>query len=401
MKIVVKLNTQSRYKDYYIKERVVVKGLVHVKSNKIACSDMQRNQFSSMVPKVSGNSVNGYLLTPSPLNQLSVSRNSAISTFKKSVEGTLRSLLIDKVDTKGYLSLDELKCDKRLLHSAVTNSIQSNTRKVYSLVSRMTGRIGGNGNGGAIYGELTIGSMQKIIELMKKHTNFNENSRFIDVGCGLGKPNLHVAQDPGVQFSYGVEMERVRWLLGMCNLNQVLDEALNQKSKGKTEKKDIIGYNCVIEHGDIIDADYLDPFTHVYMFDIGFPPKLFKKLSMMFNRSKSPFLICYHSPRVIIDRFRFEVELLIQTQTSMHGSSEGHMGYIYRRSQHKYMSKKNKACPTISSNNENIPCDPMFISALKSSRRDLEAISIDVRNIVIKNLSCSRSTRNNIISPSK
>jgi len=156
---------------------------------------------------------------------------------KKTMARKKKIPLFNEVLHEDGLSLDELNKDKKILSSAVTSSIQPNTRKVYSLVSRMTGKIGGNGNGGAIYGELTIGSMQKIIELMKKHTNFNKSSRFIDVGCGLGKPNLHVAQDPGVQFSYGVEMERVRWLLGMCNLNQVLDEALNQKSKEKNKNQ--------------------------------------------------------------------------------------------------------------------------------------------------------------------
>ena len=71
---------------------------------------------------------------------------------------------------------------------------------MYSLVSGRTGSLGGNGAGGAIYGELTSGSMQKMVDLMKLHTDFGPDSRFIDVGCGLGKPNLHVATDPGVAF---------------------------------------------------------------------------------------------------------------------------------------------------------------------------------------------------------
>lgn len=28
------------------------------------------------------------------------------------------------------------------------------------------------------------------------------------------------------------------------------------------------------KHGDVYDARTLDPFTHIYMFDIGFPPKV-------------------------------------------------------------------------------------------------------------------------------
>ena len=51
----------------------------------------------------------------------------------------------------------------------------------------------------------------------------------------------------------------------------------------------------------------------------------------MFNNSHCPYLICFHSPKVIIETYEFEVELITQTPTSMHGSSEGHSGYLYRR----------------------------------------------------------------------
>lgn len=34
-------------------------------------------------------------------------------------------------------------------------------KRAYSIVRRCTGSLGGNGSGGAIYGELTSGSMQK------------------------------------------------------------------------------------------------------------------------------------------------------------------------------------------------------------------------------------------------
>ena len=59
--------------------------------------------------------------------------------------------------------------------------------------------------------------------LMMEHCGLDKNSRFIDVGSGIGKPNLHVAQHPGVEFSCGVEMEHSRWTLGMACLKGVLD----------------------------------------------------------------------------------------------------------------------------------------------------------------------------------
>ena len=81
----------------------------------------------------------------------------------------------------------------------------------------------------------------------------------------------------------------------------------------------IILHQVFFQHGDVMDARTLNPFTHVYMFDIGFPPALFRALSAMFNRSHSKWLICYHGPKLIKEKYGFHVELLVQKPTSMHG----------------------------------------------------------------------------------
>ena len=57
---------------------------------------------------------------------------------------------------------------------------------------------------------------------MKEHCEFSTESLFIHVECGLGKPNVHMAQDPGVEFSYGTELIKTRWVLGMENLKNIL-----------------------------------------------------------------------------------------------------------------------------------------------------------------------------------
>lgn len=142
-------------------------------------------------------------------------------------------------------------------------TIPPNVQAVYSIIQKYTGAVGGNGNGGSMYGELTAGSMQKMINLMVEHTGFSKDSRFIDVGCGLAKPSLHVAQYPGVEFSYGIEVEHLRYMLGMTNLEQVLKAALLEK------ESTTIGHNCILSYGDITEAKSFDPFTHVYMLDVG------------------------------------------------------------------------------------------------------------------------------------
>lgn len=107
--------------------------------------------------------------------------------------------------------------------SVLEVTVLESVRKVYRIIKKRTGSIGGNSSFGPIYGELTMGSMQKVINLMKEHTGFDASSRFIDVGSGVGKPNLHVAQDPGVELSYGIEVEADRWLLSMHGLQGTLE----------------------------------------------------------------------------------------------------------------------------------------------------------------------------------
>lgn len=167
---------------------------------------------------------------------------------------------------------DPPKAKRRLAFGRVIveTPCQKNVQDIYKIISKLTGSVGGNGSFGAIYGELTVGSMQKMVDLMKTYTDFNSTSRFIDVGSGLGKPSLHVCQDPGVEFSYGIEMEMSRWMLGMANLQAIVKAAKKQvesgEELGETER---IGSNCFFDHGNIMDAATFDPFTHVYMFSIG------------------------------------------------------------------------------------------------------------------------------------
>jgi len=247
-----------------------------------------------------------------------------------------------------------------------------NVKTVYSIIRAATGSIGGNADGGAIYGETTAFSLQNIINLMKAHTNFTSDSSFIDVGSGLGKPNLHVAQDPGVRFSYGIEVNRIRWLLSLNNLQRVLQYRIHQSTSGVMDEADLLGFNCFFSYGDISMATTFNPFTHVYMFDIGFPPGLMIHLSTVFNRSCSSYLICYHPPVIMINRYKFDIVLLCQKNTTMHGSGENHTGYIYERA---------------------IKCDPMFIDSWNIIKNGIHTINDFVcRNLTLE-VSAPRSKR--------
>ena len=153
---------------------------------------------------------------------------------------------------------------------AVDNHLQTNAiQSLYNTVEKANGKLGGNASGGPIYGELTIGSMQKLIQVMMDHTSLSQNSHFIDIGCGLGKPCLHIAQQVGVEFSYGIEVERVHYFLGINSLKHVLKAAmLDARNKTNSEEKLCVSA-CFFALGDISESTSLDLFTHVYMFDIG------------------------------------------------------------------------------------------------------------------------------------
>ena len=129
---------------------------------------------------------------------------------------------------------------------------------MYKIVQKSTGALGGNGYDGAIYGELTMHSMQKVVNFMTEHCEMDSDSLFIDVGSGLGKPNFHAAQDPGVRVSVGIELEDIRWQLAMQNLKFVLqavvDTSDTQGDKEDTDEDSRLLHGVNFMQGDIFDV---------------------------------------------------------------------------------------------------------------------------------------------------
>ena len=220
---------------------------------------------------------------------------------------------------------------------------------IYKLIRKSTGALGGNGATGAIYGELTMSSMQKVINIMVSKCEMTESSRFIDVGSGLGKPNFHAAQDPAVRISIGVELEKIRWQLAMHNLHAAAPAMADDFSAAELKEtkncKLFSATNFIM--GDIDEAKSTDPFTHIYMYDLGksfhssdtrleqrltypdlllstgFPPWLQQSIARKFNSScHARYLVSYRPPHRVLREYGYEVELVAQAPTSMHGSQE-------------------------------------------------------------------------------
>jgi hypothetical protein len=229
-------------------------------------------------------------------------------------------------------------------------------RHVYSVVNKSTGALGGNGSFGAIYGELSEGSMQRVVNVLRAEAELDASSRFIDVGSGLGKPSLHVSQDPGCQLSFGIELELVRWQLSIHNHRSLL---LTEPPEGGNRPS-----NVYFMHGDMQQAKTFDPFTHVYMFDLGFPPSTFSVLAKAFNRSMTPYLISYQQPRKVIDLYGFGVELIHKEGSlQLTGSSENHTMYVYRRKDGKLPKRRLEFTPPGSDWRRHV--DPLFKQGVK------------------------------------
>lgn len=128
---------------------------------------------------------------------------------KETKKGNERASSVDPKDLKSPESPHSMKSSL---------IISPRTEKVYRLVRKSTGALGGNGYDGAIYGEVTMHSMQRVINTMIEQCELNFHSRFIDIGAGLGKPNFHVAQDPMVRLSIGVELEDIRWKVNSAQI---------------------------------------------------------------------------------------------------------------------------------------------------------------------------------------
>ena len=106
-------------------------------------------------------------------------------------------------------------------------------------------------------------------------------------------------------------------------------------------------------------------------------------LSEAWNRSQSPYLICFHGPKTIISDYEFDVELLAKTPTSMHASGEGHTGYIYQR---KGLTRDDVVAYV-----QKAPCDQVFERTKMQIESGLELLQAVVDQTVAENWVVKRS----------
>lgn len=163
------------------------------------------------------------------------------------------------------------------------------------------------------------------------------------------------------------------------------------------------GVNFVV--GDIDSADSLDPFTHIYMYDLGFPPPLQRSIAEKFHRSvHARYLISYRCPRRVIDEYGYKVRPICQINTSMFGSGENHMAYFYERimdeegtSTRKLVSRKadKVILPGRCALEEDVEvyCDPVFTKAVQLAAGPLDELADHVQEVTNAFMNASRPKR--------
>jgi hypothetical protein len=193
-------------------------------------------------------------------------------------------------------------------------------RSIYRIIRAMTGSLGGSSSQNSTYGELTEHSMQRIIDFLKLKTGFNENSSFLDLGSGLCKPIIHVAQDVKC-VSVGIENVKDRYFLGLHNI-----QAVNTRLRKPLP--------CTVIRRDIEDIKSFTQFTHVYTFNEGFEPSLNTLIVKKCIQSKCKYVILYKSRTIDIPE---TWQNLGPITVRLHGASSNsqHTCHVFRCNEQK------------------------------------------------------------------
>lgn len=160
---------------------------------------------------------------------------------------------------------------------------------------------------------------------------------------------------------------------------------------------------------DIDAAVTMDPFTHIYMYDLGFPPELQQSIARKFNGSvHARYLVSYRPPRRVIDEYGYLVRHIYSLNTSMFGSGENHMAYFYERlmdeeslSTVTNVSKSNvkitlsarEGLHGIDETDVEVDCDPAFAAAVTLATGPLEDLADHVQKIMTAYINQGRSRR--------
>jgi hypothetical protein len=148
------------------------------------------------------------------------------------------------------------------------------------------------------------------------------DSVFVDIGSGLGKPNIHAMHAFKIRASIGLELVGHRWHMSVAMLHNLLTRGV----------QDVDG--VFFAHVDADDLTHLNGVTHVYSFNKGMPPYTKLQIAEAVRRSHSVMMFaCYEHPGQMQSYGKFMHEFYLEGSVIaiMSGSGQSHKCYIYRR----------------------------------------------------------------------
>ena len=171
-----------------------------------------------------------------------------------------------------------------------------------------------------MYGEITRESMDKVLRAMHAAAVFTASSVFVDVGSGVGKPNLHAAVMPlaSIAASVGIEHGSSRFLLSMAALRRAMKDVPTLRERA----------NATFVQRDVTDVHSFSPATHVYSFNVGMPAAVNAHIVQAFLASASARVLCVYglSER---DADHATLRLVEKVAVSMTGSGERKTAGVY------------------------------------------------------------------------
>ena len=137
--------------------------------------------------------------------------------------------------------------------------------------------VGGGEGVVGLYGSLTTDSMA---EVLADWPDFNASSILLDVGCGIGRPQMQALVQYGVSCSVGVEMDCIKCNKAVAFIERVAKDAALDASGVR------------ILHRSSSKLTTLEPCTHLYLCWQGWHANDKAKMGALVKESASVFCVC-------------------------------------------------------------------------------------------------------------
>ena len=162
-----------------------------------------------------------------------------------------------------------------------------------------------------MYGELVRSRLIQIFEVFRGDGDFNSDSVFVDLGCGLGKV-VYMASKCGIRESIGIEEEKKH-----------LDVMRNSMKK-------LVAQDVTIIQGLVEDHLHeVRHVTHLYSFDWVFSPVTLNTIYDFLRKHTGVYWASFQKPAELTEQ-ALKFQLLKEIDGKMSRSTERHKCYVYK-----------------------------------------------------------------------